>query len=392
MSSRPANLMRRTLTAVALSCTSARATFKAAPRMSAPSAFVSSSAHHPRCARTATTITSVLQAPCPSISASARANRKYLACAALSTSAVTNFTPPTPPSSKGQAVFDNLDLSQKSPAAIRRNSDPNAVFVVTGANRGIGIQFVKSLLDRTQGTIVACCRAPEQAHGLDAIKTALPSNQQNRVKVQRLDIENQASIEKAAESIKSSFGRVDVLLNVAGILGDGKVTPGPERSISKIDRNWLEKNLAVNAVGPLMLVQALSPLMQTKGRVHRKKDNDGNYEVDRAASVVASLSARVGSISDNDLGGWISYRLSKAALNQATRTMAHELKRQGTWAVALHPGTTDTDLSKPFQGNVQDGRLFPVDFTASQLLDCIDSLDESKSGGFYDWSGTALPF
>jgi hypothetical protein len=72
--------------------------------------------------------------------------------------------------------------------------------------------------------------------------------------------------------------------------------------------------------------------------------------------------------------------------------MAHELKRQGTWTVALHPGTTDTDLSKPFQRNVQDGRLFPVDFTVGQLLDCIDSMTEEHSGGLYDWAGKAISF
>ena len=108
--------------------------------------------------------------------------------------------------------------------------------------------------------------------------------------------------------------------------------------------------------------------------------------------MVANLSARVGSISDNGLGGWYSYRMSKSALNQATRTMAHELKRQSTWCIALHPGTTDTDLSKPFQKNVQEGRLFPVDFTVSQLLDVIDSMGEENSGGLYDWAGKAIPF
>merc|ERR1712032_1186676 len=80
-------------------------------------------------------------------------------------------------------------------------------------------------------------------------------------------------------------------------------------------------------------------------------------------------------------GGWYSYRMSKSALNQATRTMAHELKRKSIWSIALHPGTTDTDLSKPFQGNVQKGRLFPVDFTVDSLLGVIDSMQEENSGG-----------
>jgi NAD(P)-dependent dehydrogenase (short-subunit alcohol dehydrogenase family) len=84
--------------------------------------------------------------------------------------------------------------------------------------------------------------------------------------------------------------------------------------------------------------------------------------------------------------------MSKAALNQATRTMAHELKRQSIWCIALHPGTTDTDLSKPFQKNVAEGRLFPVDFTVESLLRVINSMEDENSGGLYDWAGKAIPF
>ena len=202
--------------------------------------------------------------------------------------------------------------------------------------------------------------------------------------VVQLDLEDQDSIVRASSYIREKFNRVDVLLNVAGILGDAKTTPGPERSIAKLDREWVEKTMAINVIGPVMLCKELSPLMKSKK--HSKKGEQ------RPVSLFASLSARVGSISDNELGGWYSYRLSKAALNQATRTMAHELKRQGTWTVALHPGTTDTDLSKPFQGNVQEGRLFPVDFTVGQLLDCIDSMTEEHSGGLFDWAGKAISF
>lgn len=202
--------------------------------------------------------------------------------------------------------------------------------------------------------------------------------------VVQLDLEDQDSIEGVSSYIRENFNRVDVLLNVAGILGDAKSTPGPERSIAKLDREWVEKTMAINVIGPVMLCKELSPLMKTK--------KGGKKGEERPVSVIASLSARVGSISDNELGGWYSYRFSKAALNQATRTMAHELKRQGTWTVALHPGTTDTDLSKPFQGNVQEGRLFPVDFTVGQLLDCIDSMTVEHSGGLFDWAGKAISF
>lgn len=206
----------------------------------------------------------------------------------------------------------------------------------------------------------------------------------DRVQVVPLDVEDQSSIEAVAVTIKDRFGRVDALLNVAGLLGDAKTTPGPERSLTKMDRDWLEKTMAVNVIGPVMLSKELAPLM-----MQRRKKKDSR---DRAVAVIANLSARVGSISDNGMGGWYSYRMSKAALNQATRTMALELKRNSTWTVALHPGTTDTDLSKPFQANVKADKLFPVDFTVSQLLDIVDAMTVENSGGFYDWSGQALSF
>jgi len=275
-------------------------------------------------------------------------------------------------------MFPNIDLKAINSQATMRNTDSDAVFIVTGASRGIGLQIVKDMLSRTKGTIVACCRSPANAEGLNSFVRSLPSEEASRVSIQQLDLEDQDSIVTLAETIKATHNRVDVLFNVAGILGDGKTTPGPERAIRSMDREWATKSFNVNYLGPMFLSQACAPMM--------KKKRDGGI------SVIANLSARVGSISDNGLGGWISYRSSKAALNQGTRTMAYELKRQGTWALTLHPGTTNTDLSKPFQGNVREDRLFPVDFTAERLIDAIDCMEVEHTGGLYDWSGTALPF
>lgn len=301
-----------------------------------------------------------------------------------------SFNPPDPPASKGIPVYPNIDFAKGNDPgseATKRNGDSNAVYVVSGASRGIGVQFVRSLMERTKGTIVACCRLPDSAIGLNEYIVSLPEIDAKRICKVVLDLEKQDTIESAAATIRDKFHRVDILFNVAGILGDGLTTPGPERSISKLDRSWVEETMAVNVIGPLMLSKELAPLMKSK---IRGKVNEGQAQ--RPIAIIASLSARVGSIADNELGGWISYRMSKSALNQATRTMAHELKRQGTWTVALHPGTTDTDLSKPFQGNVQEGRLFPVNFTVNRLLDVIDSMQEEHSGGLYDWAGKALPF
>jgi len=132
-----------------------------------------------------------------------------------------------------------------------------------------------------------------------------------------------------------------------------------------------------------MVSQALAPLVEQRRNPKQPQDM-------RPPAIITNLSARVGSISDNNLGGWYSYRASKAALNQATRCMALELKRKHVWTVALHPGTTQTDLSLPFSKNVQEGRMFPVDFTVERLLSVVECTEEEHSGVFFDWAGIAL--
>merc|ERR1719482_380017 len=125
---------------------------------------------------------------------------------------------------------------------------------------------------------------------------------------------------------------------------------------------------ALNAIGPVLMTQALAPQLARR-------------------AVVSNLSARVGSISDNGLGGWWSYRMSKAALNMATVNMANELRRRDVYAVALHPGTTDTDLSVPFQANVKPEKLFTVKYTVDSLLAVLDGLQPEDSGGFFAFDG-----
>lgn len=289
---------------------------------------------------------------------------------------LSSFEPPIPPQSKGNAMYPDILLTNDSiEPASARNADKSSVFVVTGASRGIGRQIVLDTLKRKNGHIIACCRNPEE------IEETFPSD---RVSCLRLDLENNLDIQSASDYISNNFGRVDMLWNVAGILGNGSIGQ-PERSLSHVNTDWMTKTFQINTIGPVLFSRSLAPLMKTNVR---GKTNENP----RPKSVIANLSARVGSISDNQLGGWYSYRMSKAALNQATKTMALELKRQGIWTISLHPGTTDTDLSKPFQKNVKAERLFPVEFTSKRLIDVVDCMEEIHSGGFYDWSGKALPF
>lgn len=188
-----------------------------------------------------------------------------------------------------------------------------------------------------------------------------------------IDTTVETSVAAAAATVKSlSNNRVDLLLHTVGLLHDGANMP--ETSLSRIDSAFLEKNLLVNTLGPILVLKHFTPLMATA----RKPG--------RVPSVFATLTARVGSISDNALGGWMSYRASKAAHNMAVKTASIELGRRGIVVAALHPGTCDTELSVPFQKNVPDGQLFPVDMAATQLLDVVDSLGPEDNGGFFDYA------
>ena len=146
-----------------------------------------------------------------------------------------------------------------------------------------------------------------------------------------------------------------LVINTAGWLHDDGL--GPEKRLQAVQRPGLEKSFAINAFGPILLARAVEEAL-------------GHGQ----PAWFASLSARVGSIEDNRLGGWYAYRASKAAQNQFTRTLAVEWarSRRNVIVVALHPGTTDTDLSRPFQGNVPAGKLFGVDRAVSQLLGVIE--------------------
>ncbi|WBH16377.1 SDR family NAD(P)-dependent oxidoreductase [Sphingomonas radiodurans] len=182
-----------------------------------------------------------------------------------------------------------------------------------------------------------------------------------------LDLADEASIAAAASSIDAP----ELVIVATGLLHDGE--RGPEKALRDLDPAWLARQYAVNAIGPALVAKHFLPLMPRSGR-----------------SVFAVLSARVGSISDNRLGGWYGYRASKAALNQFVRSLAIEDKRRNERGivVALHPGTVDTKLSQPFQQSGRD--LFKPDRAAVQLLDVIDELKPQDSGKLFAWDGTEI--
>lgn len=188
-----------------------------------------------------------------------------------------------------------------------------------------------------------------------------------------LDFAEPKSIAAAAEALP--FDTVQRLVVATGLLHDDGLSP--ERSLRDLDMQRLQRAFLVNAIGPALVLRYFVPRLARSGRVE-----------------VALLSARVGSITDNRLGGWYGYRASKAALNQLVRTSSIEVARSRPESVlvALHPGTVDTAMSRPFQANVAADRLFAPARSAAHLADVLASRTPADSGGFFDWRGEAIPF
>lgn len=243
--------------------------------------------------------------------------------------------------------------------------------VIQGASRGIGFGFVEQLLDcENIDTVYATCREPERAETLQSLR----ENHPQRLKLVRLDITQEDTIRQAANFIGTHTDRLHLLINVAGSLHDG-ADLWPEKRLADIRPENLTKSFQVNAFGPVLAAKHFQALLNHKDR-----------------AVLANLSARIGSIGDNRLGGWYAYRASKAAQNMFTRTMALEFKRNrsATVCVALHPGTTDTDLSSPFQGKVPEEQLFTVAYAVRRLLQVIDGLRPDDTGQFFAFDGERI--
>ncbi len=235
--------------------------------------------------------------------------------------------------------------------------------VVVGAGGGIGNAVVELLAESPR---VA------QVYGLTRTRAALVSP---RVLSIPFDLRDEPSIAAAAARCRAD-GPLHLVFVATGVLHDGAGLQ-PEKSWRALTAASLTESLAVNAIGPALLAKHF-----LEGLARGEK------------AVFAALSARVGSIEDNRLGGWYSYRAAKAALHMLMRTCAIELARRNPTAlcIALHPGTVDTALSGPFQSTVPEGQLFKPRQAAEHLLHVIDSLDSSASGNAFAWDGQRLPF
>ncbi len=230
------------------------------------------------------------------------------------------------------------------------NASPT-VAVVFGAGGGIGSALLSALQEQGRfNQVVGFGRRTQPA----------------------IDLLDEGSLERAA-AFAAGFGELRLVIDATGFLHDERHKP--EKSWRQLDASHLSRAFALNAIGPALLMKHVLPHLPRTGR-----------------AVFVTLSARVGSIGDNRLGGWYAYRASKAALNQLVRTAAVELARQSPHAlcVAMHPGTVATPLSAPFEKTGLD--VHTPEVAARDLLKVIDQLPASASGGFYDWRGESVPW
>jgi NAD(P)-dependent dehydrogenase (short-subunit alcohol dehydrogenase family) len=189
------------------------------------------------------------------------------------------------------------------------------------------------------------------------------------------DISNEADLLVFSAQLRADAVQINCFINSTGFLHGDSIRP--EKALSQLSSTSLEANFSVNAFAPILLLQAVLPSIPK-----------------HSPAWIVSLSARVGSIEDNGLGGWYSYRAAKAAQNQLFKTAAIELKRSHPLATCLqlHPGTVDSSLSKPFQSAVKSDKLFTPEQSAAYLLTVIASKSPAETGTFWDWNNTVIPW
>lgn len=237
--------------------------------------------------------------------------------------------------------------------------------VVLGAGGGLGQALALELKNQfPDEEIIALSRQP-QSQSLGSVKLTYC----------QVEDYSEASLSEWVSHFKSSEKQLTGVVSAIGMLHDENTFP--EKKLTDITADNLTKLFSVNAIKPLLALKTFLPILD------RKKTR-----------FWVQLSAKVGSIEDNYLGGWYAYRSSKAALNMLLKTASVELKRthKALAVAAIHPGTTDTDLSKPFQQRVPADKLYSPELSAERIIAVTKRLRPEQSGGFWHWDGEPLPY
>ncbi|THH26622.1 hypothetical protein EUX98_g7571 [Antrodiella citrinella] len=264
--------------------------------------------------------------------------------------------------------------------------------LVSPATRGLSLALTRHYLKHTNLPVYATHRS---SLGDDVRSTILSSFSQQdavdpaRLNLLHLDLTSEASIQSAADALSDSLPHdkqsfIHTAFFTGGILH-------PEKNPSDLDFDRIQETFQLNVISHLLLIKHFSRFLPSAALAKTISDDKSSASDQcKVLSKWVHVSARVGSISDNRLGGWFSYRASKSALNQVVRTFDLHLqsKRVPAICVGVHPGTVKTDLSKPFWGGVEkEGKLFPPEFAAEKLAGVVDRLGYDGRGKVWDWAG-----
>jgi len=250
-------------------------------------------------------------------------------------------------------------------------------YFIIGGTGGIGKAMIEQLL---QNTTKKYDSTNADVRVFATYHKSIPDFEADNLYWIAMDICDEQSIKHAADMIKQQTTHIDWVINCAGLLHTKMRQP--EKALQQIESEFFLQNMQVNALASLLIAKHIKPLLAKAER-----------SVDKPA-IFATISARVGSISDNQLGGWYSYRMSKAALNMGMKNLSIEWSRslKNVCVVVMQPGTVNTQLSAPFQGNVADGQLFSPAYSAECLLEVLSKMGAAQSGSFVDWAGESIPW
>lgn len=249
----------------------------------------------------------------------------------------------------------------------------NKTYLIIGGTGGIGQAMVEQIIETNKNS----------NHSVLIFATfhrTVPNIKADNVHWLQMDVGDEESIAQAVDTIRQHSIHLDWVINCVGLLHTD--TSQPEKALRQVETEFFLQNMQINALAGLLIAKHIKPLLS---KAERSDDTPAIY---------ATISARVGSISDNELGGWYSYRMSKAALNMGMKNLSIEWGRslKNVCIVVMQPGTVNTQLSAPFQGNVAEGHLFSPAYSAECLLDVLSGMTAAQSGSFVDWSGASIPW
>jgi len=246
-------------------------------------------------------------------------------------------------------------------------------YLIIGGTGGIGKAMVEQLIQMTH----------KIQTGIAVFATyhnSVPEIEADNLYWLKMDICDEHSIKQSIEAIKTHSNHIDWVINCVGLLHTEHNKP--EKALRQMQTEFFLQSMQVNALASMLIAKHIKSLLKN---AERSIDNP---------AIFATISARVGSIGDNELGGWYSYRMSKAALNMGMKNLSIEWSRslKDVCVVVMQPGTVNTQLSAPFQANVREGHLFSPAYSAESLLEVLADMSSDQTGSFVDWAGESIPW